>query len=207
MILYPVVRIYVWPGTIIPWNRLASISVGLPFVGTGVKKALYMSFPSYFSRSPSARLFTLPAARLRRLPLRLRLPVRLIEFFFFSVPERDGDMALFCEAAEPDRRRLFPKVSPSTIEEPRRVLASNSSLKWLGRIDCDKGEMSVGAPSVRSSGPGVGDKYSRCPWSISCSGAAQFGVDSSGLMDRLRVSSYCRTNNGAEIDNGAAKWA
>ena len=98
--------------------------MGFPLVGTGVKKALYKSLPSYFSRSPRARLLTLPAARLLRLLLRLRLFPFLSEFFFFSVPPRDGVKVCDCDMTEFDLRMELEPGSPSMYVDSGRFASA-----------------------------------------------------------------------------------
>jgi hypothetical protein len=130
----------------IPWNLFARISVGLPVVGTGEKKALCIS-----SISPAgckARLRTLPALELRRLLLLL-----LNEAFFFNVPPLEGKAisppieAAPCDTAELDR--WMP--GPSMIELPL-CDASHSSLNrppYAGcAADCANSVESVGAAGV-----------------------------------------------------------
>lgn len=61
--------------------------MGFPVVGTGQWNALCCSSSSVFDCK--ARLRTLPAFILLRLPLRFRLPPLLSDGFFFSVLLRD----------------------------------------------------------------------------------------------------------------------
>ena len=97
------------------WKRLARMSVGDPRVGIGVEKALLN--PWLLSAPPSPLI--LPALRLRRLLLLLRLPVRFMLFFFFSVWFRDGaDGWTAVEAVEVDRCSRAASPSPK-IEDPR----------------------------------------------------------------------------------------
>lgn len=90
-------------------------------MGTGQLKALSSALDC------RARLRTLPAFMLRRLPARLRLPLRRTEDFFLRVLDRENWMLLepFTTADPP------PVVEPAEELERCMLLMLLASLVWL----------------------------------------------------------------------------
>lgn len=131
-----------WAGIYVPWKRLARASVGLPLVGTGQWKALCSSSSS--GLLCNARLRTLPAFMLRRLPDLLMLLALRSEDLFLRVLFRDSWTLLWpsrppraLPVVEPEKeleRWMLPAMvllrrgtGPLMMELPR-WLASHSSV-------------------------------------------------------------------------------
>ena len=138
----------------LPWNLFAKISVGLPVVGTGVKKALFISDPFPATSSAKVKPFTLPGRLSLLLPLRFKLFFLLSDCRFLRVPPREG-----ANGCDWDMVELAWWVSLSPIVEdpewPTMALSSRCT-DWLCKFECER---EWGAPSAKSVAP-------TCRWAI-----------------------------------------
>lgn len=122
----------------------------------------------------------LPARMLRRLPLRLRLPFRLTEFFFLRVPLRET-LAAPRERWEAREEERWMAVSPSRMEEPR-TLASKSSLKRPTRgLSGDDASCGCAGESAKSDAADA--PYPRARWSAWGAGTELKAIEADAMRE------------------------